>query len=124
HQAVDRMPECRGPVLLEREMSDPRAAVSTHRRSDQPPRIARRNRDDDRRDHQPRAEKMQPPATAIAVLAEVERIELAKARVHGRIIPPNKKPRIAAGFFVLRWQRWLRRAAPGRPAGPSGPGRH
>src|SRR6185503_12870173 len=39
-QAVQRMPESGGPVVLEEEVSDPRKAVAAERRRQQPPRVA------------------------------------------------------------------------------------
>src|SRR6185312_14148213 len=79
-QAVERVPEGRGTVLLEDVVPDPCAAVAAQRRTGQPPRVARGDRDDDGRDHEQRTDEMQPATATIAVLTQIERVELTEAR--------------------------------------------
>src|SRR5574337_1359915 len=94
------MPEGRGLVLLEHEMPDPCAAIAANWSGDQPPRISRDDGDHDGRDHQPRAEEMQASTAAIGVFAEIKRIELAEARVHGAASSHQKKsPASLRGFL-------------------------
>src|SRR5690242_11856621 len=85
-QAVERVPEGSRAILLVNEVTEPGEPVPAQRDADQPPRVARHDRDEQARDHQPGAEEVRQPAAAIGVLAEIVGIELAKAgktRLHG-----------------------------------------
>src|SRR5262245_54358391 len=73
------MAEGRGAVLLEEEMSDPGKTVTTDQCGQQPPRVLLGEGDHQQRQHAAAAEEMQAATGAVAVLAQVERIELSKA---------------------------------------------
>src|SRR5205085_4420426 len=67
-EAVPRVRERRGAVLLEEEVTDPGEAIARERCRSEPPRIARENGRDNRRDHQRRADEMQSPAGRVPML--------------------------------------------------------
>src|SRR5690348_13579904 len=100
-QAVERVLEGRGAILLVHEMTEPGEPVAAQRCADQPPGIAGCDRNDDPRDHQPRADEVQTPAATIGVLAEIVRIELAEAgevqRRHGSALGERDEFLIVAG---------------------------
>src|SRR5690606_33732228 len=82
------MPERGGPVLLEEEVADPGEGIAAHERREQPPRIAGGDARSRARQCAAAADEVQAPRGAIAVFAEVERIELAEAceAGHGRVL--------------------------------------
>src|SRR6185503_5495439 len=78
-EAVPGMRESRGTVVLEEEVTDPREPVAGERRGQQPQRCAGDRSREQRREHERSADEMQPAAHWMAVLGQVERIELREA---------------------------------------------
>src|SRR5690606_1535202 len=77
-QRIEWITEGRRAIALEEEMPDPGEAVTGERHAEQPPRVPGDKRRDKKGQHQGRADEMQPPAGAVAVLVEVVRVEFAK----------------------------------------------
>ena len=94
------------PVVLEEEMTEPGAAVTAYRRSEEPPGVAGDHRDRDRYEHKDRTREMEAPARAIPVLGKVERIELGK----GCVTSPHSR-------FLATVARAERAAKPGGTQG-------
>ncbi len=74
-QAVPGVLERGGLVLLEEEVAHPCEAVAAERNANEPPRIARIDRQDDPGRYETRADEMQHPCGGLAMLREVVRIE-------------------------------------------------
>src|SRR5687767_9732802 len=79
-EGIERMLEGGGPVSLEEEMTDPCEAVTAEQGSEQVPGIAAPDCDRQQCQHPAAAYEVQATRSAIAVLAQVERVELTKAR--------------------------------------------
>src|SRR4051812_17797362 len=85
-QAVERMAERRGFVVLEPEVPDPGERVTREHRAQNPQRLPRDEAGRDAQDRAPGSEVMQQARYRVAVLAEVIRVELregAKTRIPG-----------------------------------------
>src|SRR6187551_3465827 len=83
-EAVERMPECRGPVVLEQEVTEPREAVAAGQRRQQPPRVPGGDEREHAQHRSPGAHVVQRARHRVAMLAQVEGIELrqtAEARI-------------------------------------------
>src|SRR6185437_9482365 len=78
-EAVERMAEGGGAILLDRQMRDPRKAVTRDQAAQKPPWIAGGDQGCDAQQRQAGAQEMQPPRRAVRMLAEVEGVELRKA---------------------------------------------
>src|SRR5688572_15654693 len=76
-------------ILLEEEVADPGKAVTAHERGQQPPAIALDDGQHQQRQHPAAADEMQAAAGAMAVLAQVVRVELAEAGKARHGVPPN-----------------------------------
>src|SRR5262245_37668338 len=85
HEAVQRALEAGGLVLLEHEVADPGEAVTAQQRVQQVLRAAAGQQHHQAQQRQRRADEVQPPAGAVAVLAQVERVELGERRERLRI---------------------------------------
>jgi len=77
-QAVERMLEGRGPILFKNEMPDPGKAVAEQGHGQQPP-GRQEDPEPQRHQNQQGADKMQTPAAQVAVLAQIEGVEIAEA---------------------------------------------
>jgi hypothetical protein len=75
-QAVPRMLERRGTILLEHEMTEPREPISTERRCEQQPRIPREHCQHEHDHDERRPDEVQATAGTIAVLGQIERIKI------------------------------------------------
>src|SRR5271154_1758899 len=86
HEAEQRVLERRRFVVLEKEMANPGERVALNERcSDKPP--ALRDRGSDQQcEGDARAREVQPAASAIDVLAEIEGIEIAETAVCGLVV--------------------------------------
>src|SRR5690606_24262128 len=96
-ERIERMLERGRPVLLEEEVPHPCEGIAARQRGQQPPGVAL---DDGGRNACQRtatADEMQPPRRAVAVFAEVERIELAETgeAAHG-VLPSVSRRAVAA----------------------------
>ena len=77
-EGIERMLERRRTVLLEKEMPDPGETIAAEQGTQQPPGIAADRSRGQQRKHAAAADEMQPARDAVAVLLEIERIELAE----------------------------------------------
>src|SRR5262249_34824274 len=77
-KSVDRMLERRGPILLEEEMTDPGEAVAGDRQQPPPSPAPAPDHRAEQDQNERAADEMQAPARRVAVLRQVERIELAE----------------------------------------------
>src|ERR1044072_293944 len=85
-EAVERVPESRGPVVLEKEMPHPCEAVATGQRGEQPPQVAGGDEREQAQHRSPGAYVVQRARHRVLMLAQVERIQLrqgAEARILG-----------------------------------------
>src|ERR1044072_6360471 len=73
------MREGRGTVVLEKEVTCPCEAVASERHAEQPQRLTGDCRHEQRRDHQHRADEVQPAAHRMTMLRQVEGIEVREA---------------------------------------------
>jgi|SRR5690606_29405085 len=78
-QAVPGILESSGSILLEDEMTDPCEPVTRDRRGEQKPWIARDERASQDDHDRSGTDNMQAPARRIAVLRQIERIEVSEA---------------------------------------------
>jgi len=77
-QAVERMLERGRPVFFEEKMPDPGKAVASDGQGDQPPPGARDERHGENHKEQGSTDEVQSSAGAVAVFAEVIRVELSE----------------------------------------------
>src|SRR6187397_751983 len=78
-EAVPGVGERRGTVVLEEEVTDPCEPVAGERHTEQPDRSTRQRGCEQRCNHEHRADEMQPATHRIAVLGQIERIEVREA---------------------------------------------
>src|SRR3546814_3333680 len=77
----ERILECRRPVLLEDEVADPGEAITGHRHRQQPEPLLGKECVAKYAKHQQATDEVQPTAGGVAVLGEIERLEIGRAHV-------------------------------------------
>src|SRR5690349_4010072 len=83
-EAVERMPEGGGPVVLEQEVTQPREAVAAGHRTEQEPQVAGGDECQQAQHRSPGADVVERARYRVTVFAQVERVELretAEARI-------------------------------------------
>src|SRR5947208_2417083 len=83
------MPESGRAVLLEEEMTEPGEPVTAEQSADQEQRLAAQDRGSDQQQHPATADEMQPARHRVAVLVQIERIELTEAGETGHAHAPG-----------------------------------
>src|SRR3989304_3942787 len=83
------MPEGGRAILLEEEVADPGESITAEQRGQQERRLAAQHGSRSQQQHPAAADEMQAPRDRVAVLAEIERIELAEAGEAGHARAPG-----------------------------------